>query len=265
MDDIEELMDVARAAAKAAGTVLRAYAGRRSSGDLRVRDKRSVRDLVTDADVAAEAAVVEVLAARRPDDAILGEEQAATGGSSGRRWLVDPLDGTTNFVYGRPDWCVSIACEDARGPGGLLAGAILDPTREELFLAGRGRGAWRNGTRLAPIGAVPLGQALVNTGFHADLALRARQAAILPGLLPRVRDLRRNGSAALDLASVATGQADAFYEAGVHPWDWSAGGLLVLEAGGRATLTDLDPKGLLVAAAPALHDELLGLLTGLVG
>ena len=92
-----------------------------------------------------------------------------------------------------------------------------------------------------------------------------RPRLILPGLLPEVRDLRRNGSAALDLASVATGQADAFYEAGVHPWDWSAGGLLVLETGGRATLTDLDPMGLLVAAAPALHDELLGLLTGLVG
>jgi myo-inositol-1(or 4)-monophosphatase len=259
MDDIDELMDVAETAARAAGALLRDAAARR---DFAVRDKLSVRDLVTDADVAAERRVVEVLDRRRPDDGILGEESAARDGTSGRRWLIDPLDGTTNFVYGRADWCVSIACEDGDG---LLAGAVFAPTRDELFLAGRGKGAWRDGTRLPAIGAVPLDQALVTTGFHYDLALRRRQAAMLPGLLPRVRDLRRNGSAALDLAGVACGQADATVEAGVNPWDWSAGGLLVQEVGGRATLTDLDPAGLLVAAAPALHEELLGLLGELLG
>ncbi len=260
---VEELVDVAEAAATAAGAVLARFAAtRQGGGDVGVRDKGSARDLVTDADVAAQAAVVEVLAARRPDDGILGEEQADRPGTSGLRWLVDPLDGTTNFVYGRPDWCVSVACEATAASvpdeaGGLLAGAVYDPTRGQLYLAGLGRGAWRDGTRLGPLGPGTLAEALVATGFHYDLDLRRREAALVAGLLPRIRDLRRNGSAALDLAGVAAGQADAFVEAGVHPWDWSAGGLLVTEAGGRATMTDLDPMGLLVAAEPGLHRELL--------
>jgi myo-inositol-1(or 4)-monophosphatase len=261
---VAELVDVAEAAARAAGEVLARFAARRQAGgDLGLRDKGSARDLVTDADVAAQAAVAEVLAARRPGDGILGEEQAEQPGSSGLRWLVDPLDGTTNFVYGRPDWCVSVACEAVHEPGRPLAGAVFEPTRGQLWLAGLGLGAWRDGTRLGPLGPSPLAEALVATGFHYDLALRRREAAMVAELLPRVRDLRRNGSAALELAGVAAGQADAFVEAGVHPWDWAAGGLLVTEAGGRATMTDLDPMGLLVAANPALHDELLELLAGL--
>ena len=261
---VAELVDVAEAAARAAGAVLARFAARRQAGgDLGLRDKGSARDLVTDADVAAQAAVAEVLAARRPADGVLGEEQPEQPGSSGLRWLVDPLDGTTNFVYGRPDWCVSVACEDTSA-GELIAGAVFEPTRGQLWLAGLGLGAWRDGTRLGPLGPSPLAEALVATGFHYDLALRRREAAMVAELLPRVRDLRRNGSAALDLAGVAAGQADAFIEAGVHPWDWAAGALLVTEAGGLATMTDLDPMGLLVAANPALHGELLELVASLV-
>jgi myo-inositol-1(or 4)-monophosphatase len=218
--------------------------------------------MVSDADRAAEEAIAELLRAERPDDGLVGEEGAEASGRSGRRWVVDPLDGTTNFLYGIPHWAVSVALEDEGGP---LAGVVLDPWRDELFSAERGQGAEmvRGGSRPAPVRPLrvrddaPLERALLATGFAYDPALREAQAHALVHILPRVRDVRRAGAAALDLAWVAAGRLDGYWEHGLSDWDWAAGRLLVPEAGGA--IADL-PRGL-AAASPELLAELLDLLS----
>ncbi len=208
-----ELLEVAHEAARAAAAELRARYGRRHSG---VRSKSGPTDLVSDADIAAESAIRSVLAGRRPADAILGEEGGATGEGS-TRWLVDPLDGTINYLYGIPAFAVSIACEDASG---TLAGVVLDPVRDECFAATRSGSPTLNGEPTAWLDPPEsLGLAMVATGFGYDPAIRARQAAVVARVLPRVRDIRRVGAAALDLAWSACGRFDAFYERGLNPWD----------------------------------------------
>jgi myo-inositol-1(or 4)-monophosphatase len=238
--------------------------------------------MVSDADRAAEAAIVGLIRRERPDDALLGEEGAAAAGSSGRRWVVDPLDGTTNYLYGFPVWAVSVAVEDA---GGGLAGAVLDPARAELFSAARGEGAFvqtaamtggleGGGSKNVPISngirptpreplrvreGADLSRSLVATGFGYEAERRREQAAALATVLPAVRDIRRAGAAAIDLAWVAAGRLDAYYERGLKPWDWAAGRLLVTEAGGSVAELPGEPPGL-AAAAPGLLPELLALL-----
>ena len=214
--------------------------------------KSSRTDMVSDADRDAEAAIEKILLSDRPDDGLLAEEGAHSEGSSGRRWVVDPLDGTTNYLYGFPAWAVSIGLEDARGG---LAGVVLDPLRDELFSAARGEGARLNGEPLEVSGCERLDSALVATGFGYAADRRASQAATLQRVLPAVRDIRRAGAAALDLCMVAAGRLDGYYERGLQPWDWAAGSLIVREAGG--TVIDLggDPPGM-VAASPAIAAEL---------
>jgi myo-inositol-1(or 4)-monophosphatase len=210
--------------------------------------KSSSTDMVSDADREAERAIVDLLRTERPDDGILAEEGAEEHAASGRRWVVDPLDGTTNFLYGFPAWAVSVALED---PDGGLAGVVYDPSRDELFAGERGGGATLNGTPIHVRTDAPLEEALIATGFGYDAERRARQAEVLLQILPAVRDIRRAGAAALDLAWVAAGRLDGYWERGLHRWDWAAGRLLVTEAGGEVRDLSAEPHGL-VAAAPGL-------------
>lgn len=246
------LLDVAVEAARAAGAVLAARFGDRPE---RVATKSSPTDLVSEADLAAERAIRGVLAARRPDDALLSEEGDELPGTSGLRWVVDPLDGTVNFLFGLPQWCVSVACEGR-------AAAILDPNRDELFTVCEGDAARVDGRPLRGSDRADLATSLVATGFGYDTGVRARQAAVVARLLPRVSDIRRTGSAALDLAYAAAGRHDAYYERGVHAWDVAAGAMLCAAAG--LTVRELEPSGGLaaglLAAPPAIADELEALI-----
>ncbi|MGI8412885.1 MAG: inositol monophosphatase family protein [Solirubrobacteraceae bacterium] len=256
MTGIEEdaLLAVAQEAAGAAAAELRSRFGRRSDG---VRAKSGPTDLVSDADLAAEASIRAVLAERRPDDSILAEE----GGASGEGdlvWVVDPLDGTINFLFGIPVFAVSIACEDAAG---AIAGVVLDPIREECFAATRSGAATLNGEPIQTPARAELSTAMIATGFSYDAAARSRQAEVLARVLPQVRDIRRCGAAALDLAWCSCGRYDAYYERGLRRWDLAAGGLIAARAGLQvrelAAAGPQEPSG--VVAAPA------GLIEGLWG
>jgi len=217
-----------------------------------VGSKTTATDLVSDADRDAERLIRDVLVRERPDDALLAEEGTSEAGESGRRWVFDPLDGTVSYLYGYPHWCVSVALEDGEG---TVAGVVYDPNREELFTAERGEGATLAGEAIRVRNAAPLERALVATGFGYDPDRRARQADVVRDLLPRVRDIRRAGSAALDLAWLAAGRLDAYYERGLNPWDWAAGTLLVREAGGAVEELPGEPAGL-IAGPAALVAEL---------
>ena len=216
-------IDVAIEAARAAAAVLLPRFG----SERAIASKSTATDLVSAADIEAEQAIRAVLAARVPGDAVVGEEGDATEGTSGRRWIVDPLDGTINYLYGLPMWCVSVACEGE-------AGVVYDPVRDELFSAVVGEGAFLNGERLSPGAPDGLGHALVATGFGYDARRRELQAAVVSGVLPYVRDIRRAGAAALDLAWCAAGRLDAYWERGVNEWDVAAGELICREAGRTA-------------------------------
>lgn len=211
--------------------------------------------MVSDADRDAERLIRELLAAERPGDGLLGEEGSDVESSSGRRWVVDPLDGTTNYLYRFPVWVVSVAMEDADG---VAVGVVHDPLRGETFTAVRGGGARLDGESIAVSGAERLDSALVGTGFGYDADRRAMQAQVLAKLLPHVRDLRRAGAAALDLCMVACGRLDGYYERGLQAWDWAAGSLIAAEAGASVVPLPGEPFGL-VAASPAIADELAAL------
>lgn len=247
------LADVAAAVAREAGELLR-----RGWGSARLAaTKTSPTDAVTEIDRASERLILAALHKVRPDDGVLGEEGASIDGTSGIRWVVDPLDGTVNYLYAHPSgWAVSVAAEDSSG---VLAGAVYDPARDEMFLASRGGGATRNGEPVTVSAATDLGQALVGTGFGYRSDVRAAQAEVLRTVLPLVRDLRRGGSAAIELCWVACGRLDAFYERGLGPWDWAAGSLVVTEAGGRFSR---DESGLVVAGPEPLFGALSALVAG---
>lgn len=257
-NDERLLLAIARDAAEAGAAELRRRLGDRASG---VRSKSTPTDLVSDADLAAEQAIKAVLAERRPGDSILAEEGGESEGGE-LRWVVDPLDGTINYLFGIPAFAVSIACEDATGS---IAGVVLDPSRDERFEATRSDEPTLNGEPLRPRSrAETLAVAMVATGFGYDPKVRARQADVLTRVLPRVRDIRRVGAAALDLCWCACGRYDAFYERGLKQWDVAAGGLIAARAG--LAVRDLvangdDPQGTVVAP-PALIDELQALILG---
>ena len=239
---------------EAGALLLGALASERTS----VGTKSSGTDMVSEMDRASEALIVRHLRAERPEDSILGEEGGdIVSGTSGVRWVVDPLDGTTNYLYRLPAWAVSIAAEVA---GVVVAGAVCDPSHALLFRASAGGGAWLDDLRLvlAPgTGPKTLGHALVATGFPYAPEGRARQARVLCDVLPFVRDIRRAGSAALDLCSVAVGQVDAYYERNLGPWDFAAGALVAAEAGALVTSVDGGPPTPGVAgSAMACHPDL---------
>jgi myo-inositol-1(or 4)-monophosphatase len=250
-------LELALRAARAAGEVLMGYYGRPPEG---VSSTSSATDLVSDADREAERAVRELLESERPDDGLVAEEGSRAEAASGRRWIVDPLDGTINFLYGFPAWAVSVALEDAQG---LLVGVVHSPLHGETFQAVRGEGAFLGGPeprRLHVRPPRPLELALVSTGFSYEPERRALQADVVRELLPRARDIRRAGAAALDLAWLAAGRVDAFFERGLKHWDWAAGRLLVEEAGGSVEWLEDDLPGLAAAASPELLAELRALL-----
>jgi myo-inositol-1(or 4)-monophosphatase len=256
----DELLDIALSAARAAAGELTGRFGQRQQG---VHAKSSPTDLVSDADLAAEQAIRRVLAERRPRDAILGEEGGATGDGD-LRWVIDPLDGTINFLFGIPQFAVSVACEDRDG---ALVGVVLDPVRDETFAATRSAGPTLDGGAIAGSRRAELGEALIATGFSYDAEVRGRQAAVLARVLPRVRDIRRAGAAALDLAWCACGRCDGYYERGVKPWDVAAGGLIARRAGLLTRPLAAGPDGPdgLLTAPPQIVDELFELVTGTAG
>ncbi len=250
--DPTALLALAMEAALAAGTLLR---DGQASAPADVSTKTSLTDMVSELDRASEALIATIVLGARPDDAILGEEGGLVGpGTSGVRWVVDPLDGTTNYLYGYPEWAVSIAAEFA---GEAVVGVVHDPTHGETYSAVRGEGSWCNGRSLRVGGAPTLASALVGTGFGYDAAVRARQGLEVAKVLPHVRDIRRAGSAALDLCWVAAGRLDAYYERGLQPWDWAAGMVIAREAGAVVSVL---ADGTAVAAPPQLHQALVDLL-----
>jgi myo-inositol-1(or 4)-monophosphatase len=293
-----DLLELATSVAVAAGRLVLGSGGRPEV----VATKSSPTDVVTEADRAAETMIRELLGEARPGDRILGEEGGETGGAGGEggaggqggvgagwvgaggagaggaggesrvRWIVDPLDGTVNYLYGLPDWAVSIAAE---ADGTVVAGAVFVPRRDELFSAALGGGAWLSSgaldwrgedapqpIRLACNVGVPLDRALVATGFGYEAGRRLIQGEVLRAVLPRVRDIRRGGSAAVDLCSVASGSVDAYYERGVNLWDIAAGSLIAAEAGAEVAGLHGRPAGpaMTIAAAPPLLGELQDLL-----
>lgn len=250
-----DLIELAVGAARAAGELLLERFGAPQSG----LDRKSSRtDLVSDADRDAEALLVGLLQRERPDDGLVAEEGSAAAGTTGIRWIVDPLDGTINYLWGIPHWSVSIAAVDGAGD---VAAVVFDPCRDEMFAASRGGGAWLGQTRLMLTPSIELSEALVGTGFAYVAEERARQAETLRRFVPHVRDIRRFGSAALDLAWVAAGRLDAFYETGLSPWDWAGGSALVREAGGTAdTIAQANRPLGFIAARPGLAEPLRALL-----
>lgn len=255
------LVALATRAARGAGDLLVERFGGPARG---VERKSSRTDLVSDADRDAEALILGMVAAERPADAIVAEEGGAADGvgDAALRWIIDPLDGTTNFLWGIPHWSVSIAVSDTDGP---RVGVVHDPCRGETFTAVRGAGAHLGGRplRLDDAPAPTLAEALVGTGFNYRADERARQGARVATVLPAVRDIRRFGSAALDLAWLAAGRMDAYYETGLNVWDWAAGRLLVAEAGGL--VGELPPGAdggapCVVAARAPLYAPLVALL-----
>jgi myo-inositol-1(or 4)-monophosphatase len=251
-----ELLPLALEAARRAGALLRD--GR--PDDLGVaRTKSSPIDVVTEMDIAAEKLITGYLTEHRPDDGFLGEEGAATVGTSGVRWVIDPLDGTVNYLYGLPTWAVSIAAEV---DGETVVGVVEAPMRRETFRAVRGGGAFLNDRPVRCRPAPPLDQALVSTGFNYVHTVRSHQADVAQRLIPRLRDIRRSGSAAIDLSDVAAGRLDGYYERGLSPWDLAAGDLIAREAGALTGGRPGDPPSgdLTVAATPGVFEPLQGLL-----
>ena len=255
-DLVDELLALAtELAAEAAALLLDGLDRARAE----VSTKSTPTDMVTEMDRASEALIVSAIRARRPDDGIVGEEGADITGTSGVQWLVDPIDGTTNYLYGHPGFAVSIA---AARDGEVVAGVVHDALHRDVFAAARGRGATRNGEPIHASSQHDPQTTLVGTGFSYEPERRQRQAAVLVDVLPRVRDIRRMGAASVDLCSVACGRLDAYYERGLSPWDLAAGVLIAEEAG--AAVGDLrgGPASgeFVLAAARGVFEPLRALL-----
>ena len=260
-----ELLALAQETATVAGELARL---RRAEGVEIAASKSSPEDVVTLADRETEALIRGLLADARPDDGFYGEESTATTGTSGLTWVVDPIDGTVNYLYGIPFYGVSIAVVEGDADPATwtaLAGAVRNPAIDELFSARAGHGAHLNGRRLQVGSGAPLSLALFGTGFSYDSARRTRQAQVLQGLIHEVRDVRRMGAASLDLCAVAAGRLDLYYERGLKPWDHAVGALVAAESGARvgAFGDDREGQSLLIAAAPDLYRAAEPLLTKL--
>lgn len=253
-DEPADLLALALAVAREAGELLL-----RRPDDLDVESKSTPSDVVTAMDRASERLVVDRLLASRPDDGVLGEEGAERAGSSGLRWIIDPIDGTVNYLHRLPFWAVSIAAERA---GRVVAGVVHAPVLGWTYTATAGGGAWKATARLRGSSCTELSRALVATGFAYDSERRAQQGAVAAAVLPLVADLRRCGSGALDLCMAAEGLVDASYERGLSAWDFAAGALIAAEAGLAVSGLRGQPHGttMTVAAPPLLAAELVALL-----
>ncbi|WP_443467461.1 inositol monophosphatase family protein [Microbacterium sp. A196] len=259
--DPARLRELAADIAREAGALARQ---RRAAGVSLAATKTNLADIVTEADREVEDLIRTRLAAERPGDGFLGEESGAAVSTTGVTWVVDPIDGTVNYAYGMPMYNVSIAAvQGGTVPGGwqALAAAVHAPALGELFEASHGGGAWLAGEKLAVTTETPAG-ALLATGFGYDPATHDGDIATVREVMPLARDLRRMGAAALDLAYVAAGRLDGYFERGLNPWDFAAGALLVQEAGGMVSWLDAaSARPMTVAAGPALHTRLLSVLS----
>lgn len=249
-----EPLEIALLAANAA-----ADAVTRRLGDAgRIHTKLNRTDLVSEADLAAEAILVATIQQHFPSHVIVSEEGATGGSDLDLRWIIDPIDGTMNFVHGHPFWCISIAYEEY---GQLTAGVILAPTLRETFAAERGKGATLNGQPVRVSDTALLADSLISSGFHYDVDARVANGRVWQAMLPLARGIRRDGSAALDLAFVAAGRFDGYWERPLNAWDIAAGILLIQEAGGKVTNYLGEPVDLarpeIAASNGIIHDELL--------
>ncbi|MEO3869016.1 inositol monophosphatase family protein [Nonomuraea sp. B12E4] len=254
-----DFLRLAEDIAREAGDMLLA---KRPTMSEEVATKSSPTDVVTALDTASEELIRERILAARPRDRILGEEGGEEPGESDVRWIVDPIDGTVNFLYGLPEWAVSIAVEVN---GQVVAGVVNVPARGEVYTAALGSGAWLGDVRLRCNTGVPLAQALVSTGFGYSVARRAVQGEVVAAVLPKVRDIRRGGSCAIDICSLAAGRVDAYYERGVNYWDFAAAGLVATESGARLGGLRGRPVSpdFALCAAPGLFGELHDVLVSL--
>lgn len=252
---ILELRDLAVRVARDTAQMVHGRLGDTHSVDT----KSSINDLVTDVDRAAEAMIVSMILGARPQDSLVGEEGTGVSGSTDVEWIIDPIDGTTSFWYGLPGFSVSIA---ARVAGELAVGCVVAPAIGNEYAAATGHGATLNGRAVRCRTTTSLAQSLLATGFSPDHDRRARQARQLAELLPRVRDIRRMGSAALDLCLVAAGQAEGYFEVGLNEWDYAAGAVIAAQAGATTVVEPDDATGraFIVAAAPGIADDLVALL-----
>ena len=265
MASAQQLEALAIDIAREAGELARR---RRTEGVAIAATKSSIADIVTEADREVETLIRHRLAAERPGDGFLGEESGAERGSTDITWVVDPIDGTVNYAYGIPAYAVSIAAvrgEPESSQWEALAGAVFGPATGEIFHAAQGGGAWLDERQLAVNAETSPAGALLATGFGYDPATHAGDLARVGRVMPMARDLRRIGAASLDLAYVAAGRFDGYFERGLQPWDHAAVALLVAEAGGRFTRVELDDhpgRPLFVAAGPGLFDSLFAAAVG---
>jgi myo-inositol-1(or 4)-monophosphatase len=252
---INELLALAEGIAQKVGEFL---SDRPDSFD--INQKSSARDFATHMDHASEKMIVSAILAARPNDGIIGEEGAHRDSASGITWVIDPIDGTVNYFYNLPGWNISIAAKDEEG---VLIGIVYAPTLNSLWRASRGGGAFLNDRAIHCSDASELKAALIATGFSYDLEERVRQGEKIATLIPKVRDIRRNGAAAVDLCHVASGAVDGYFETGLKEWDLAAGGLIAREAGALVTGRKSAPAGeaMAIAAGPTLH----ALLTDEIG
>ena len=250
--DAASLLELSVALAREAGAAAVAL---RPNAVMSATTKSSPTDPVTEADAAAEKIIVEGILSVRPDDGIVGEEGTSRAGQSNVKWFIDPIDGTVNYLYGIPAFSVSVAAEI---DGRMSVGVVYNPLTGDLYTATLAGGSFRNGEPILVRSGAALETALIGTGFGYQSEDRAAQAQILTSVLPRIRDIRRFGSAALDLCSVAAGQLDGYYEAGLNVWDYAAGKLIVEESGGACRLVEAteDRPEWLFAGSPPIIDQL---------
>lgn len=248
MNDAKQILELALSIARQAGELL---LNRPASWNLTA--KSTAIDIATQMDHASENLIVNAILAARPNDAIVGEEGANRTGTSGMTWVIDPIDGTVNYFYGLPGWSVSIAIKDELG---TLVGVVHSPTSNSTWHAIRSAGAFLNGVEIACNDPVELDRALLSSGFAYDVNVRAEQLKIINALVPRIRDLRRLGSAAADLCHVATGLVDGYFETGLQEWDLAAGELIAKEAGATVVTSNWHGLNLTVAAGPYLFGQL---------
>jgi len=239
-----ELLELAKRVGREAGELLQMR-----PTTFEVSTKSTAIDVVTQMDSQSEAHIVSEILKARPNDGVIGEEGSERTSKSGITWVIDPLDGTVNYLYGLPGWNVSIAVKDSEG---VVVGVVVAPTINSTWYASRGGGAFLNEQPITCNDGIELNRALIATGFAYDLDARPAQLAQLSELLNRIRDIRRNGAAAVDLCHVAMGALDGYFEKGLQEWDLAAGGLIASEAGAKVTTV----AGTTIAAAPSLHATL---------
>lgn len=248
MSEKEQLLDLALRVGKKAAELLM-----QRPDILEVSTKSSDVDIVTQMDKASEALIVSSILAERPQDGMIGEEGADRDSTSGITWVIDPLDGTVNYFYGLPGWNVSIAAKDKDG---VVVGVVVCPTLNSTWWAVRGGGAFHNGDKLQCNNPVELNRSMLATGFAYESEKRALQLQFINTLMPEIRDIRRNGAAAVDLCFVGAGNVDAYFESGLHEWDVAAGGLIAQEAGAVLTQHQIGGQNFTLAAGAHLHQSL---------